>query len=106
MRECMSRMSSWRGTAREVRRVSRWMLGLILLLSLAGCATTTPSEQQKDELKRAAAIRDVGVEHLSQGRTAMAIRKLQQAQEALDRGKVLLEEGKEELQGRLEAQDE
>jgi tetratricopeptide (TPR) repeat protein len=48
----------------------------------AGCATTNspPSEEERDALAQAVAVRDVGVDHLASGRTAMAIRKLQQAQ--------------------------
>jgi len=53
-----------------------WM-GLLVLFG-AGCATTL-SEAEIDDRKQAVAIRDVGVDHLSGGRTAMAIRKLQQS---------------------------
>lgn len=64
-------------------RRSRSMLGLCALLASllllgTGCATTL-SETEIQDQKQAAAIRDVGVDHLKAGRTAMAIRKLQQA---------------------------
>jgi len=62
----------------------RWFRSLLIASMLAalslGCATTkslTPEEQQT--IKQADALRDVGADHLTQGRTAMAIRKLQQA---------------------------
>jgi len=54
------------------------LVGALSLVTLAGCAST-PTPEQIDELRRASAERDVGIDHLSAGRTAMAIRKLQQA---------------------------
>jgi tetratricopeptide (TPR) repeat protein len=67
----------------DVARRRGTRLGLIAaLLGLfafgTGCATT-PSKAELQERKQAVAIRDVGIDHLSAGRTAMAIRKLQQS---------------------------
>jgi len=65
-------------------RVGRGVVGLLacaLVGFASGCATTTTlSSDELDELTQAIAVRDVGIDHLSAGRTAMAIRKLQQAQ--------------------------
>jgi type IV pilus assembly protein PilF len=56
------------------------VLILVLLLALlsSGCASTT-SKERADEIALAAAIRDVGIDHLAQGRTARSIRKLDEA---------------------------
>jgi Tfp pilus assembly protein PilF len=65
------------------RARNAWLRSLVALLAvvlLAGCATTM-TEEDKKQIELAAATRDVGVDHLSQGRTAMAIRKLQQARD-------------------------
>jgi tetratricopeptide (TPR) repeat protein len=51
---------------------------LIPILLGVGCVTTG-ADDSADNLSLSAAIRDVGIDHLSQGRTAMAIRKLQEA---------------------------
>jgi len=62
---------------------SAWLRSLVALLAvvlLGGCATTI-TEEQKKQIELAAATRDVGIDHLSQGRTAMAIRKLKQARD-------------------------
>ena len=50
-------------------------------LALAGCASTSPEESKEAAL--ATATRDVGIDHLNQGRTAMAIRKLLEANEVV-----------------------
>lgn len=42
-----------------------------------GCMTAQPVAEELDGSKRALATRDVGVDHLSKGRLAMAIRQLQ-----------------------------
>lgn len=70
------------GVAPARVRAARCLLaGLICLLAVGtGCATTS-SEAELEAHKQAVAIRDVGIDHLSAGRTAMAIRKLQQALE-------------------------
>jgi Tfp pilus assembly protein PilF len=63
-------------------RSGRAALGLLLaaVMGLAGCVTTTDGDEGgKDEKSLAAATRDVGIDHLAQGRTAMAIRKLKEA---------------------------
>ncbi len=52
---------------------------LIAILQAFGCATTTPAPDEVDQVVQAAAIRDVGIDHLAKGHTAMAIRKLQHA---------------------------
>jgi Tfp pilus assembly protein PilF len=54
------------------------LLALVLLLGSLGCATTDPkvAEEQRE---LAAATRDVGIDHLKNGRTAMAIRKIRSA---------------------------
>jgi type IV pilus assembly protein PilF len=58
---------------------------LALLLSLAafsqGCAGSVNQAELEDQQRHAAAQRDLGIDHLTAGRTAMAIRKLQQAQQ-------------------------
>jgi Tfp pilus assembly protein PilF len=64
-------------------RTGRLRLAVTMSLLFAlnvGCLTTTNlSETEIDERAHAIAIRDVGVDHLSAGRTAMSIRKLQQS---------------------------
>jgi Tfp pilus assembly protein PilF len=56
----------------------RLVLGMATAVLMLGCATTDSQAPAVDR-KRAVAIRDVGIEHLTQGRTAMAIRKLQES---------------------------
>jgi tetratricopeptide (TPR) repeat protein len=68
-----------RARTRRVRHVLSLMLCALAALGV-GCATTTTlSDEELDEIGQAIAVRDVGVDHLAAGRTAMAIRKLQQA---------------------------
>jgi Tfp pilus assembly protein PilF len=55
-------------------------VALLALVLLAGCVTVTSDEERK-QIELAQATRDVGFDHLSQGRTAMAIRKLRQARD-------------------------
>ena len=54
---------------------------LVLLLVALGvaCTHTGPKPYVPDEKRLAASVRDVGIDLLYQGRTAMAIRKLQEA---------------------------
>ncbi len=66
-----ARPARWVGAARA--------LLLLVALGLAGCVTTTTDAPQMDEASMASATRDVGIDHLAQGRTAMAIRKLSEA---------------------------
>jgi Tfp pilus assembly protein PilF len=56
----------------------RLVLGMATVVLMLGCVTID-SQTPADDSKRAVAIRDVGIEHLSQGRTAMAIRKLRES---------------------------
>ncbi|MAI77416.1 MAG: hypothetical protein CL917_00575 [Deltaproteobacteria bacterium] len=44
-----------------------------------GCMTSGPAPYEPNEKRLAASVRDVGIDLLNQGRTAMAIRKLQEA---------------------------
>lgn len=62
------------------RRIGALGVGLVLLAT-TGCATTSTNglDAERDSLHQAVAVRDVGIDHLASGRTAMAIRKLQQA---------------------------
>jgi Tfp pilus assembly protein PilF len=63
---------------RAVERAAPALAGVLALL-LFGCASSGgPSDQAK---ALAVATRDVGIDHLNQGRTAMAIRKLSEADE-------------------------
>ena len=67
------------------RRTARRLAGVALCVLAGlgvGCATTetmTLSDEELSEIGQAIAVRDVGIDHLAAGRTAMAIRKLQQA---------------------------
>jgi len=72
--------SKARGVASGRARVRRGLLAALLCLLAVGtgCATTN-LEAELEAHKQAVAIRDVGIDHLSAGRTAMSIRKLQQA---------------------------
>ena len=60
---------------RSITRLGGMWVG-VLLLSLAGCATTTVSLDETPSVSPARAKRDLGVDYLSSGRTAMAIREL------------------------------
>jgi len=55
-------------------------IGLVCFALLVGCANTM-SPEEKNAVRRASAIRDVGIDHLAAGRTALAIRKLEQAEQ-------------------------
>jgi tetratricopeptide (TPR) repeat protein len=68
---------------RDLRVKKSLGLACIALLALSGCASTHVATGETDGEGMASATRDVGIDHLSQGRTAMAIRKLREAQ-ALD----------------------
>jgi type IV pilus assembly protein PilF len=57
------------------------LLGVWVLSGLlSGCLTTVSSEPEVDPVALAAAVRDVGLDYNRQGRYAMAIRTLQEAQ--------------------------
>ena len=78
--------NSTRGrSARRIHRFARYvsLLAVGLLLLPAGCVTTAQLEEQARIAKQAEARRNVGMDHLAKGRTAMAIRELQHA-ESLD----------------------
>lgn len=65
---------------RRTRPALRTALGLLVtavLLGLIGCASTDGITEKDKGI--AQATRDVGIDHLNQGRTAMAIRKLLEA---------------------------
>jgi tetratricopeptide (TPR) repeat protein len=66
---------------RALKRLFAGVVSCALLGLGVGCATTTTtlSDDELDELTQAIAVRDVGIDHLAAGRTAMSIRKLQQA---------------------------
>ncbi len=73
----------WRAWSLRLPGFQKFLgLACLAFLVFSGCAST-PSTQAQDEKGMASATRDVGIDHLSQGRTAMAIRKLREAQ-ALD----------------------
>jgi type IV pilus assembly protein PilF len=65
-----TRRRVWRNTVRIA-------LGLLAGVIMTGCAAVGPDKLSEDS--RAASIRNVGIDHLQQGRTAMAIRKLVEA---------------------------
>jgi Tfp pilus assembly protein PilF len=56
----------------------RLSLAIVAAATMLGCMTTDTQAPAIDS-ERAVAIRNVGTEHLSRGRTAMAIRKLQES---------------------------
>ncbi len=112
--------------AHTTRTVSRHAVGrhgasamvlACLLALLSGCASSSGPAEEKSGM--AVATRDVGIDHLSQGRTAMAIRKLLEANE-MDpndpvthlslgeayRRKGLLDRAEEELARGLELSDD
>lgn len=67
-------------SSRRVWRTAvRIALGLLAGVIVTGCAADGPDKLSEDS--RAASIRNVGIDHLQQGRTAMAIRKLVEANE-------------------------
>lgn len=64
------------------RRVLAALCLLPLALAIAGCATPGPTpEEHEQDLRIALAKRNVGLDHLANGRTPMAIRELQLAYE-------------------------
>jgi Tfp pilus assembly protein PilF len=65
---------------RDPRAALLLVAALIGLLGALGCAGTRSAEME-EKRQLAAATRDVGMDHLSNGRTAMAIRKIRQAVE-------------------------
>lgn len=69
-----------RGGGRRVVRRPCLLLVVVAFLLTAGC-TTTPSTGQRDSHKQALASRDLGIDYLGKGFTAMAIRNLEQARE-------------------------
>ena len=58
---------------------SRGLLVLLFTTLGLGCTHTGPQPYVPDEKRLAASVRDVGIDLLYQGRTAMAIRKLNEA---------------------------
>jgi tetratricopeptide (TPR) repeat protein len=80
MVQCPTTRRTGRSLRCRTSGISR-IWGVVLLIPVllgTGCVTTV-SDDARDEALLSAAIRDVGIDHLSQGRTAMAIRKLQEA---------------------------
>ncbi len=65
----------------RLRRTLLLSLVLPLLLLGLGCAGTARQAELDKSVRNASAQRDLGVDHLTAGRTAMAIRKLQQARD-------------------------
>jgi type IV pilus assembly protein PilF len=57
-----------------------WLVGLIALL---GCATSASKLEREQEVKKARAHLELGVDHLNQGRVALGLRELMSA-ESLD----------------------
>ncbi len=70
---CSVNRTSWRRGA-----FVRLLLGLMLAGISSGCVTWS-SEPRVDPADRAVSLRDIGVDHLRNGRTAMAIRKLSES---------------------------
>jgi len=62
---------------RQGRRVG--LLSALLALLTGGCVTTSSSSPEIDPKGLAAAVRDVGLDYLRQGNSAMAIRELQKS---------------------------
>lgn len=63
-------------TRRTPSGSSLWLCFCVALLTATGCVSTTVSMESKPEVSEARAKRDLGVDYLSTGRTAMAIRHL------------------------------
>ena len=59
------------------RRFAALGIGLLLLPPLAGCMTTRISMEESPTVSESRAMRDLGVDYLGSGRTALAIRQLQ-----------------------------
>jgi len=80
-------VSGGRGTAarqggRRAGPAGLLALALVLVLGLAsGCATTATRESEEATRRRAKAHFDLGVDHLGDGRLAMALRELRSAAE-------------------------
>jgi type IV pilus biogenesis/stability protein PilW len=76
---------------RSARRGARFSCALLVLALLCGCVTTTPGAGPRSDEDQADAKLNLGLDYLSQGRTALAIRELKLASE-LDpkNGEVLL----------------
>jgi Tfp pilus assembly protein PilF len=55
---------------------SLWLCLCVVLLTVTGCAPRTVSLESQPEVSEARGKRDLGVDYLSTGRTAMAIRQL------------------------------
>jgi type IV pilus assembly protein PilF len=66
---------------RLTRGSSRLSCALLVCALSLGCVTTTSDSDPKPALQRAHSQRDLGLDYLSQGRAAMAIRELQHAHE-------------------------
>jgi len=66
---------------RRLGHAARMALVLALVVSSVGCATPEQDKLFQKQRRQASAQRDLGVDHLMAGRTAMAIRKLSQARE-------------------------
>lgn len=63
----------------RTRQFGPLFAGLLLAVVVSGCAHRASVPPKPDSARVAASIRDVGIDLLNQGRTAMAIRKLNQA---------------------------
>lgn len=73
MMESSSRVNRGFGADRRLRA----LIGALLISVASGCATTTSVEGgNTDVVSRGRAQRDLGIDYLSTGRTAMAIREL------------------------------
>ncbi len=77
------RPSTRRSTRRSIPRRTALLAGLVVFALGSGCASTPQSdpEQYATDLRIAHAKRNVGVDHLANGRTPLAIRELQFAYE-------------------------
>lgn len=69
---CLNERSAPRSRGRLLALVG----GLVAILTASGCATTTVSLDAPPTVTQARAKRDLGVDYLGSGRTAMAIREL------------------------------
>lgn len=80
MSQCESRVPSGASGRLQSGILARFVWGLVLafVLSLPGCASMDPKVAE-EQRQLAAATRDVGLDHLRNGRTAMAIRKIRAA---------------------------
>ena len=79
MREMHGPVGNWR--SRTYRPFWGMLAALCTVCGLGtGCLTTVSSEPEVDPIAKAASIRNVGSDYLRQGKYAMAIRTLQDAQ--------------------------